>query len=353
MNIDTEKLHSFLGKMVGDMGATASGALVVLGDRLGLFAAVAEAGGGTPEEIATAAGNLDERYVREWLSCMAASGYVEYDGSTETFAMTPEQAAVFAVPHSPALLTGGYYGIASMFIDEPKIAKAFQSGNGVGWGDHHSCLFCGVERFFRPGYEANLTTDWIPSLTGAREKLVRGARVADVGCGHGCSTSIMAKAFPNSEFIGFDPHEPSVVAARKIAADEGVSNVRFEVGTAQDFPGDNYDLVACFDCLHDMGDPAGAAAHIRETLNDDGSWLIVEPMAGDTLAENLNPVGRLYYAFSTMICTPAAKSQDVGLALGAQAGEKRLRDVVTSGGGFSQFRRAAETPFNLILEARI
>ena len=353
MNLDIEKLNALLGKMVGDMGASAAASLVVLGDNLGLFAAVAKAGPADCTTIALEAG-VDERYLREWLSCMAASGYVEYDAENESFSMLPEQVAVFAEPNSPALLTGGYQSVASLFVDEPKIREAFPTGQGVGWGDHCSCLFCGVERFFRPGYEANLVNEWIPALSeGVREKLEAGARVADVGCGHGCSTAIMAKAFPNSQFIGFDIHEPSLVAAREIAAKDNLTNITFEQASAKDFPGNDYDLVAFFDCLHDMGDPEGAAAHVRGSLKDDGTWMMVEPMAGDSLSENLNPVSRLYYAFSTMVCVPASKDQEVGLALGAQAGEKRLGEVVTNGGGFSTFRRATETPFNLILEARI
>jgi len=306
MNLDMEKLNALLGKMVGDMGASASAALVVLGDNLGLFAAIARTGAATSADIAAEAG-IDERYMREWLSGMAASGYVEYDPASETFSMLPEQVAVFAEPNSPAILTGGFQSIASLFVDEPKVRNAFSSGKGLGWGDHSSCLFCGVERFFRPGYEANLVNSWIPSLSGeVREKLERGARVADVGCGHGCSTAIMAKAFPNSEFIGYDVHEASLEAAREIAAKDHLSNISFQQASAKDYPGRDYDLIAFFDCLHDMGDPEGAAAHVRESLKDDGTWMIVEPMAGDSLAENLNPVSRLYYAFSTMICVPAS-----------------------------------------------
>ena len=353
MNLDMEKLQALLGKTVGDMGASASAALVVLGDNLGLFAAVAEAGPADSAGVAAASG-VDERYVREWLSCMAASGYVEYDPATENFSMLPEQVAVFAQPDSPAVLTGGFQAVASLFVDEPKVRDAFRTGKGLGWGDHSSCLFCGTERFFRPGYEANLVNEWIPALSGdVRGKLEQGARVADVGCGHGCSTAIMAKAFPNSHFVGYDVHAPSIDAAREIAAKEGLTNISFEQASAKDYPGSDYDLVAFFDCLHDMGDPEGAAKHVRSTLKDDGTWMLVEPMAGDSLAENLNPVGRLYYAFSTMICVPASKDQEVGLALGAQAGERRIGEVVTGGGAFSEFRRAAETPFNLILEARI
>ena len=335
------------------MGATASAALVVLGDNLGLFAALAKLGVADSAAVSGATG-IDERYVREWLSCMAASDYIGYDATAGTFSMSPEQIAVFAEKSSPAILTGGYHAIASMFVDEPKVRDAFRTGKGISWGDHSSCLFCGVERFFRPGYEANLVSQWIPALSGSiREKLEQGARVADIGCGHGCSTAIMAKAFPNSQFYGFDVHDGSITAAREIAAKEGLTNITFDVASAKDFPGTGYDLIAFFDCLHDMGDPVGASAHVRTALDADGSWMLVEPMAGDSLADNLNPVSRLFYAFSTMICVPASKSQEVGLALGAQAGEKRIREVVEQGGGFSQFRRAAETPFNLILEARI
>jgi SAM-dependent methyltransferase len=248
-------------------------------------------------------------------------------------------------------MIGGYYSIGSMFIDEPKVTHAFQTGEGVAWGDHSSCLFCGVEKFFRPGYQANIVAEWLPSLEGVVEKLERGAKVADVGCGHGASTLIMAKAFPNSDFVGFDFHEPSIEHAREQAREEGLENVRFEVVAAKHFPGSDYDLVVYFDCFHDMGDPAGAAKHTLGALKADGTMMLVEPFAHDRLADNLNPVGRMYYSFSTMICTPASISQEVGLALGAQAGEQRLSDVVTAA-GFSRFRRAAETPFNLILEAR-
>jgi SAM-dependent methyltransferase len=283
---------------------------------------------------------------------MTASGYIEYSAQENTFAMTPEQCAVFAEPDSPVALGGGYYSVASLYHDELKVAEAFRSGAGIPWGDHHNCLFCGTERFFRPGYAAHLVQEWLPALEGVTAKLARGARVADVGCGHGCSTLIMARAFPNSEFIGFDGHAPSIKRARELAEKEKLSNVRFERAAAKEYPGRDYDLVTFFDCLHDMGDPVGAAKHVRQSLRPDGTWLLVEPFAGDKLADNLNPVGRIYYAFSTMVCTPASKSQEVALALGAQAGERRLREVVSAGAGFATFRRAAETPFNLILEAR-
>ena len=337
--------------MLGDMGSAATGALIILGDRLGLFGFIAESGPSDSESIASQL-KLDERYVREWLACMAASEYLNYNAETETFSMSPEQAAVFANPESPLLMTGGFYSISSLYHDEPKLAEAFRTGEGGSWGDHHPCLFCGTAKFFRPGYQAHLIQNWIPSLEGVAEKLERGAQVADVGCGHGCSTRIMAKAYPKSMFAGYDYHEQSVEQAARDAAKEGLKNVRFEVASAKNYPGNEYDLVAFFDCLHDMGAPAGAAAHVKSTLKADGTWLVVEPMAGDSLAENLNPVGRLYYAFSTLVCTPASKAQEVGAALGAQAGEKRLREIAVGGGGFSSFRRATETPFNLILEGK-
>jgi SAM-dependent methyltransferase len=265
--------------------------------------------------------------------------------------MTPEQATVFADEDSPVFMMGGFYATAAVFVDEPKITEVFRTGEGVAWGDHSQCLFCGTEKFFRPGYQAHLTSEWIPALDGVEEKLQRGAKVADVGCGHGVSTTIMAQAYPNSQFAGYDFHEPSIIRAREVAEEAGVDNLSFDVATAKSYPGEDYDLVAFFDCLHDMGDPVGAAAHVRQTLKDDGTMLILEPFAYDEFKDNLNPVGRLYYAFSTAVCTPASLNQEVGLALGAQAGEKRLREVVTSG-GFTRFRRATETPFNLVLEAR-
>lgn len=345
-----ELLEAFAGKVLTDLGAAASGALVVLGDRLGIYRALADAGRTTSVGLAQQTG-LDERYLREWLCAQAASGYIDCDPAAGLFFMSPEQVAVFANPDHPAAMTGGFYTIASVYHDEPKVAEAFRTGDGIPWGDHHNCLFCGVERFFRPGYAANIVQSWIPALDGVEKKLRAGGRVADIGCGHGISTILMAQAYPASRFTGFDIHEGSIETARRHAAEAGVTNVDFQVATAKDFPGRNYDLVTIFDALHDMGDPVGAACHIRETLSPDGTWMIVEPMAGDSLADNLNPVGRLYYCASTMVCTPGALSQDVGLALGAQAGEKRLRAVVMEG-GFTRFRRASETPVNLILEAR-
>jgi SAM-dependent methyltransferase len=348
--LDMQALNQLVYRMVGDLGAAANGALVVLGDRLGIYQAIASAGPQTSEVLASQTG-LDERYLREWLAAQAASGYINYDAATETFSMSPEQQAVFADPDSPAAMTGGFYSVSSVYHDEPKMAERFRTGGGLSWGDHHNCLFCGTARFFRPGYAANIVQNWLPALDGVLPKLQAGARVADIGCGHGSSTLIMARAFPHSHFVGYDIHPGSIEAAREHASAEGLTNVEFHLGTAKDYPGQGFDLITIFDALHDMGDPVGAARHVRETLKPDGTWMIVEPFAGDTLAENLNPVGRVYYAFSAMVCTPASRSQEVGLALGAQAGERRLRDVVTRG-GFRQFRRATETPFNMILEAR-
>jgi len=349
--INEEKLHNYLNKMVGDLGAAASGSLVVVGERLGLYKSIAKNQPVTAAALAEDTGT-NERYIREWLSAQAASGYVDYDAESNTFSMTPEQKAVFADENSPFLMTGGYFAIASMYTDEPMLTAAFTTGEGIGWGEHHGCLFCGAAKFFRPSYKANLVSNWIPSLEGnVTDKLKKGAKAADVGCGHGISTILMAEAFPNSTFVGYDFHESSIAEARKNAEKAGITNVTFEVATSKDFPGENYDLVTFFDCLHDMGDPVGAAAHVKQSLAKDGTWMIVEPAAGDNLADNINPIGRVYYAFSTAICTPSSLSQEVGAALGAQAGEARLRDVVTSG-GFGSFRRASETPFNLVLEAR-
>ena len=348
---DQAKLDEFVGKMLNDMGAVATGAMVLIGDKLGLYRALAEGDALVPAELAARTGTA-ERYIREWLAAQAAAGYVQYRPETGTYAMTAEQAMVLADDTSPAFMAGGFEVFASMFRDEPKISEAFRSGRGVGWHEHSPCLFRGTERFFRTGYAAHLVREWLPALAGVREKLERGARVADVGCGHGASTILMARAFPNSSFTGFDYHGASVERARAAAREAGVErSCRFEVADAKGYPRNDYDLVAFFDCLHDMGDPAGAAKHVRQSLGADGTWLIVEPYANDTVEGNLNPVGRIYYAASTMICVPASLSQEVGLALGAQAGEARLREVVMAG-GFTRFRRATATPFNLVLEAR-
>lgn len=350
MSIDQSKLETLLGQMVGDMGAAAVAPLVIIGDRLGLYKGLAAGGPMTTDDLAEKTGTT-ERYIREWCAAQAGSGYIDYDAASGKFSMSPEQQAVFADEDSPACMTGGFYAIGSMFIDESKIAHVFKSGEGIAWGDHSECLFCGTEKFFRPGYKANLVADWLPALEGVVEKLKKGAKVADVGCGHGASTLVMAQAFPNSEFIGFDFHDASVACANERAAETGLTNIRFETATAKNYRGSDFDLIAFFDCLHDMGDPVGAAAHACQALKPDGTLMIVEPFADDELENNLNPVGRMYYAFSTMICTPASISQEVGLALGAQAGPKRLGDVVREG-GFSQFRKATGTPFNMILEAR-
>jgi SAM-dependent methyltransferase len=351
VSFDQSKLDAFMGKMLNDMGATASGAMVIIGDKLGLYKALAEAGPLTPAQLASRTGTA-ERYVREWLPAQAAAGYVQYRPETGTYEMTAEQAMVLADEKSPVFMAGGFDVLASMYKDEPKISDAFKSGRGVGWHEHSPCLFRGTERFFRTGYSAHLVTEWLPALTGVVEKLKSGAKVADVGCGHGASSILMAQAFPKSTVIGFDYHAPSVERARESARAAGVADrCRFEVADSKSFPGTDYDLVAFFDCLHDMGDPTGAAKHVRQTLNSDGTWLIVEPFAHDTVEDNLNPVGRMFYAASTMICVPASLSQEGRAALGAQAGETRLRQVVTAG-GFTRFRRATATPFNLILEAR-
>jgi SAM-dependent methyltransferase len=351
MPADPAKLDEFMGKLLHDMGAAATGALVLIGDKLGLYKALAEAGPLAPAQLADRTGTA-ERYVREWLAAQAAAGYVQYQPEAGTYAMTAEQALALADDRSPVFVPGAFEVVASMFKDEPKVSEAFRSGRGVGWHEHSPCLFRGTERFFRAGYAAHLVPEWLPALTGVRAKLERGARVADVGCGHGASTVVMAQAFPNSTFTGFDYHGPSVERARAAAREAGVEpRCRFEVADAKSYPGTGYDLVAAFDCLHDMGDPAGVARYVRQSLDADGTWLIVEPYAADTVEGNCNPVGRIFYAASTMICVPASLSQEVGLALGAQAGEARLRQVVLAG-GFTRFRRAAATPFNLVLEAR-
>lgn len=348
MTLDMEKLEPLLGKMVSELGAAATGALVIVGDKLGLYRALAHKGPLSSEGLARATGTA-ERYVREWLATQAASGYVEYHADTGKFSLSPEQAAVLADEESPVFMAGGFSSLAAVYADEPRLTEAFKSGRGIGWGEHCNCLFCGTERFFRPGYKAHLVGEWLPALDGVTAKLARGGTVADVGCGHGASTILMADAYPESRFIGFDFHDKSVAAARTAAGDR--QNVRFEVARAQDFPGARFDLVTIFDALHDMGDPVGAARRAREALKPDGTLMIVEPLAGDTLADNLNPVGRIYYAFSTSICVPASLGQETGAALGAQAGEARLRDVLAAG-GFTRIRRALSTPFNMVLEAR-
>ncbi|MCA6105687.1 class I SAM-dependent methyltransferase [Bradyrhizobium cenepequi] len=351
MEVDNDRLNSFMGKMIGDVGAAMNASLILLGDRLGLYKALAEKGPMSSAELAKATGTA-ERYVREWLSAQAASGYVEYDTASGKFSMLPEQILALADDDSPVFLGAVGNVIAATFLDEPKISDAFKTGKGVGWNKRSECLFCGTARFFRTGYKHHLVQEWLPALEGVVDKLKRGAKVADVGCGHGISTRLMAEAFPKSTLFGFDYHEGSVQAAREQTRDAGLSDrVRFETHTAKTFPANGYDLVCFFDCLHDMGDPVGALKHTRSTMADDGTCMLVEPFANDRLEDNLNPIGRLYYAASTMVCTPASLDQEVGLALGAQAGEARLREIAREA-GFTRFRRATETPFNLILEAR-
>jgi SAM-dependent methyltransferase len=349
--IDEGKLEAFMGQAVTDMGAVISAPLFLIGEKLGLYKAMAGAGPLTSQEVAERSGAA-ERYVREWLRNQAAGGYVTYDPDSDRYTLPGEHALALADEDSPFYILGAYDLIASLFADEEKILEAFRSGEGMGWHEHDHRLFRGTERFFRPGYRAHLVGEWIPALQGVQEKLQRGAKVADVGCGHGASTIVMAEAFPNSEFVGFDYHEASIERAREAAATAGVSDrISFAVASAKDYPGSGYDLVCVFDCLHDMGDPVGASAHVLKTLAADGTWMIVEPFANDRVEDNLNPVGRVFYGASTTICTPASLSQEVGLALGAQAGEARLTEVLNQG-GFTHVRRATETPFNLVLEAR-
>jgi 2-polyprenyl-3-methyl-5-hydroxy-6-metoxy-1,4-benzoquinol methylase len=349
--VDEAKLEQFMGQAVTDMGAAMNGALVLIGGELGLWKAMAGAGPLSSEEIAGRSG-VAERYVREWASAQAASGYLEYDADADAFTLPPEQAMAFADENSPVYVLGGYHVVSSVWKDRERLAERYRTGAGFGWHEHDPELFSGTEAFFRPGYQAHLTAEWLPALEDVEEKLRSGAKVADIGCGHGASTVIMAKAYPDSEFHGFDYHDGSIARAKEMAQAEGVSdNAAFDVATAKDYPGDGYDLVCFFDCLHDMGDPVGAMKHVRETISEDGSVMLVEPFAADTLSENLKPVGRVYYAASTLVCTPSSLDQEVGLGLGAQAGEGRLRQVAEEA-GFTRFRRATETPFNLVLEAR-
>lgn len=349
MAVNQDRLNEFLGKAVGDIGAAMSANLVLIGDRLGLYKAMAKMGPVTPAELAKGT-KTTERYVREWLSNQAAGGYVTYDGATGRFTLPEEQAFALADETSPCFLPGAFQVIAATFMAEPKMEQRFRSGKGLGWGEHDHRLFEGTERFFRPNYAGNLVSSWIPALDGVEAKLKAGATVADIGCGFGSSTILMAKAYPKSSFIGFDYHKPSILAARQRAKAAGTKNITFKVAKSTDYPGKGYDFVAHFDCLHDMGDPIGAARHVRETLAKDGTWMIIEPFANDKVEDNLNPIGRVFYAASTMICVPASLAYK-GPALGAQAGEARLREVVTKG-GFTRFRRATQTPFNLVLEAR-
>jgi SAM-dependent methyltransferase len=350
MTIDQDKLGELLGRFVSDLGATVAAGSVVVGHRLGLYRSLAE-GPATAEQLARRTGT-DPRYIAEWLGGQAAGGYVGYDPAAGQFSLTAEQAFALADPDGPLYLPGAFLFALGALRAESEITEAFRTGAGLGWHEHHEDVFSGCEMFFRPGYVANLVSSWIPALDAVEEKLTAGGRVADVGCGHGASTVLLAEAYPKTKILGSDYHQASVDTARKRAGDAGVADrARFEVASAQTFSGAGYDLVATFDCLHDMGDPVGAARHIRQALGADGTWLIVEPLAGDTLAENLNPVGRVYYSGSTFLCVPNARSQPGGYALGAQAGEAAIRQVAGQA-GFSRFRRAAETPFNAVYEAR-
>jgi SAM-dependent methyltransferase len=349
--VDEAKLNAFVGRMLGDLGALTNSVLVHVGDRLGFYKALTE-GPATPRMLAERTGT-SERMVREWLSAQAAQGYVNYDRATHAFWLSPEQAMVFADEDSPVFMAGFFDVAAGLFHDVPKIAHAFKSGRGMPWHEHNGCLFCGTERTFWPAYNHHLIDEWLPALDGVVQKLENGGSIADVGCGHGASTILMAQAFPKAKIYGFDYHPESIEAAREAAAEAGVgSRITFDVGAAKDFPAKGFDLVCFFDCLHDMGDPVGAAKHVRQTLAPDGTWMIVEPFAHDKLEDNLNPVGAIFYAASTVVCTPASMAQEVGLALGAQAGEARLKGVVMEG-GFKRVRRATETPFNMVLEARL
>jgi SAM-dependent methyltransferase len=350
MALDQSRLEELLGRFVNDFGAAGFAATVVIGDRLGLYRALAT-GPATAAELADRT-STHERYVAEWLAAQAASGYISYDPTSGRFSLSEEQAFALANEDGPMYLPGAFQVMVAAVKDEPKVTQAFATGTGVGWHEHDPDLFAGTERFFRPGYAANLVSHWIPALDGVQAKLEAGARVADVGCGHGASTILMAQAFPHSTFVGFDYHQPSIERAQKAAAAAGVADrCRFQVASAHAYPGAGYDLVAVFDALHDMGDPVGTAAHIRRTLAPEGTFLLVEPYAGDRLEDNLNPVGRAFYAASTLLCVPHSLTEEPGAALGAQAGERRLGEVATAA-GFGRFRRAAETPFNLVFEAR-
>jgi SAM-dependent methyltransferase len=350
--LDENKLNEFVGKMLGDLGGAFSVPSVRLGLRLGLFDALNAGGAATAGQLAERAGGLTERYVREWALAQAASGYVVYDPAAETFSLSPEQAMVFAVKESPVYLAGAFDLVAAMIEGEPKVENSFRTGAGVRWGDTAGCLFCATGAFFRPAYVNNIVQNWLPALDGVEAKLKSGAKVADIGCGVGFSTVLMAEAYPKSRFVGFDFHEPSVEEARRHVQDHSLSErVSFEAASAKEIQDTGFDLVTAFDCLHDMGDPRGCARHMRQILKNDGTWMIVEPVAGDRPVDNLNPVGRLYYNASTMVCVPTSLDQEVGAALGAQAGEAQLSEVIRDG-GFTRVRRATEGPFNMILEAR-
>jgi SAM-dependent methyltransferase len=345
---DMEKVGALAGKVVGDVAGAMALFMAYLGDKAGIFDKLDGAGRLTLDEAAARTG-LNPKYLHQWLGSACAAGYVTFHPGDETFEVTPEQATVFGREGQPACMQGFIQLIVAQFATHDKAVDTFLSGKGRPWSDHLPCCFCGTDRFFRPGYAASLVSEWIPALEGVEAKLKAGAKIADIGCGHGSSTVLMAQAFPNSTVYGFDFHEPSIAEARAKAKAAGVANVHFEVARAQDYPGDGFDLACIFDALHDMGDPVGAARHIRETLKRDGTFMLVEPMAGDTMAENMHPIGQIFYAASTTVCTPASLAQEVGLGLGAQAGQKRLTEVLNEA-GFTRVRRAAETPTNMVLE---
>jgi ubiquinone/menaquinone biosynthesis C-methylase UbiE len=351
--LNESKLNELIGKMLNDLGGAFSVPTTRIGFRLGLFDALSAGGPATAADLARRAGGLAPRYVREWALAQAANGYIDFDSATDTFSLSPEQAMIFVTRDSPVYLAGAFDLAAAMIEGEPKVEQAFHDGCGVRWGDSAGCLFCATGAFFRPGYVNNIVQSWIPALDGVAKKLAGRAKVADIGCGVGFSTILMAQAYPNAQFTGFDFHEPSIADARTHAKDHGVGDrVRFEVATAKEISEDAFDLVTMYDCLHDMGDPRGCARHVRKILKNDGTWMIVEPVAGDAPAQNMNPVGRLYYNASTMICVPTSLDQEVGEGLGAQAGEAKLSEIIR-GAGFAQVRRAAQGPFNMVLEARI
>ncbi|GAA2420866.1 class I SAM-dependent methyltransferase [Mycolicibacterium llatzerense] len=349
MTVDEAKLNEFLGMAIGDMGAAMSASLVLIGDRLGLYKALA-AGPLTSTQLAEKTGTV-ERYVREWLSNQAAGGYVQFDADSAMWSMSPEQASCLADPNGPVDIPGAYNIVEAVFHVLDRTTENFKSGGGLEWGEHHPCLFAGTERFFRAGYNAELVSSWLPALDGAVARLESGGKVADVGCGHGVSTILMAQTYPNSTFIGYDYHPESIHVAAEHAEEAGVTNALFEVADATGYADKDFDLIAFFDCLHDMGDPVGAMQHTRAALKDDGIAMIVEPFANDHVQDNMNPVGRMMYGASSQICVPVSLARN-GPALGAQAGEARLRDVIVDQSGFTQFRRATETPFNLVFEAR-
>ncbi len=347
---DMTRLEDFAGKVLGDIASAQAILMAYLGDQAGVFDAMDGAGPLTAEELAAKTG-LDARYLREWLSAMAIGGYVEFDAASEKFSLTPEQATILGREGQPMCLQGFFQAVISQFETHEKAAETFKSGAGRPWSEQSPCCFCATDRFFRPGYAANLIEAWLPALDGVTDKLEAGAKVADIGCGHGSSTILMAERFPNSTFVGYDFHEPSIETARARAKEAGLSNVSFDVASAKSFPGADYDFACIFDALHDMGDPVGAAAHIKQTLKPDGVFMLVEPMAGDHLSENMNPVSQIFYSFSTTACVPASRAQEVGACLGAQAGEKKLAEVLKEA-GFATVRRATETPTNMVLEAR-